>query len=114
MQKELEDRELLDRAARACGWIDYPNDSVEAGEYWHLDPDKAPFGRRLEKRHWCPLTDDGDAFRLAVAMCLPLDITDEATEITTLGVSCKHGSDPLAATRRAIVCAAAAIWMAQR
>lgn len=114
MPKELEDHELLDRAARAQGWIDYPNDSVEAGAYWHLDPEKAPFGRRLDKRFWRPLADDAEAFRLAVAMCLPLDITDEVTAVTPLGISEEHGSDPLAATRRVIVRAAAAIWLAQQ
>lgn len=114
MSRKVEDSELLDHAARAQGWIDYPQDSIEAGSHWHLDSAKAPFGPRIEKQDWRPLTNDGDAFRLAVAMCMPLEITDEVTEVIPLGIIEEHGPDPLAATRRAIVRAAAEIWRVQQ
>jgi hypothetical protein len=48
--------QLDDAVARALGWIDYPDDSIEHGRYWHIMPDKAPFGRRLEKSYWHPST----------------------------------------------------------
>ena len=59
---EPTDRELLELAAKAAGW----------------NISETPFGqwRRDEKYWWDPLTDDGDALRLAVK--LRLDIcTDE-------------------------------------
>lgn len=66
-------------------------------------------------RHWSPLTDDGDALRLAVKLGFGFDVllTLGATELsygngddTLLEY---HNKDPYAATRRAIVRAAAAI-----
>lgn len=97
----MKDRELLELAAEAAG----------------LSFDPTFFGKwglRVAREHdqgdqfdWNPLVDDGQALRLAVALCLPLDITDEVTEICPLGILEEHGSDPLAATRRAIVRAGA-------
>lgn len=110
MSAQDSDATLLELAARAQGWIDYPEDSIECGGYWHLDEAKAPFGRRIAKDNWNPLAWDGEAFRLAVAMCLPLDITDEVSEVRPLGILEEHGPDPLSATRRAIVRAAAEIY----
>jgi hypothetical protein len=71
------------------------------------------------RRRWSPLTDDGDAFRLAVALnllVLPYP-DDNAVRVTRLDqpdtiVSWGSPPDALAATRRAIVRAAAE--MAQR
>jgi hypothetical protein len=57
-----------------------------------------------DKREWNPLTDDGDAFRLAVKLDLLVDGLagnyDETQE--------EYDADPYAANRRAIVRAAAA------
>jgi hypothetical protein len=64
---------------------------------------------------WNPLTDDGDALRLAVKLgfvvnCwLDAKTTWAGCEADEDGCTELHGTDPLAATRRAIVCAAAAI-----
>ena len=66
---------------------------------------------------WNPLTDDGDALRLAVALRLTIawdrfDDDDYATATpphTHQGYDCIVDQDPCAATRRAIVRAAAAI-----
>lgn len=56
--------------------------------------------------YWNPLTNSADALDLAVALCLPVDITDEETVIEGLGVRVPHDEDAFTATRRAIVLAA--------
>lgn len=95
------DKELLELAAKAVG-MEYPNGKTycETLGVWGM----------LEKRpyHWWnPLTDDGDALRLAVKThqlqnnrwMRHLNLDD-------------YKKDPYAATRRAIVRAAAAIGAA--
>lgn len=48
----------LDRAvAMALGWIRYPTDSIEAGTVWHMDPERAPFGRIVNVREFRPSAD---------------------------------------------------------
>lgn len=102
----MEDRELLELAAKASGvhleWAgDQPKKIII---HWSGNPED---GGETRDWDWNPLTNDADALRLAVALCLPLEITDEVTEICPLGILEEHGSDPLAATRRAIVRAGA-------
>lgn len=63
-------------------------------------------------RHWLPLTNDGDAFRLAVKLGFVIDNRYEEAFVATgsdLHFWQKHEEDELAATRRAIVRAAAEI-----
>lgn len=102
----MTDKELLELAARAAGykikWLD-----MKGGYERFLSTPK------LNGEFWNPLTDDGDALRLAVALRLLIDTDyndciaagccqlDEVLE--------PAGVDRLAATRRAIVRAAAAI-----
>jgi hypothetical protein len=101
----MTDRELLELAANAAGII--------VG-HSKRDPSITFF---LDDRglviNWDPLTDDGDALRLAVKLGMqitiildgddgnhsPKTMVDWATE--------EHGNDPCAATRRAIVRVAA-------
>jgi len=52
----MNDRELLQLAAKAAGYTLTDHYDVD-GRYW-------PWCHELE-RNWCPLGDDGDAFRLA-------------------------------------------------
>jgi hypothetical protein len=91
----MSDRELLEAAAKA------------AGEW----PSPEPFEHVLDR--WNPLTDDGDALRLAVKLRLTVNCSyDEVAmcgqEFTQKEVFLeRNGEDPLAATRRAIVRAAA-------
>lgn len=67
-------------------------------------------------RHWNPLTDDGDALRLAVKLNLSADFFDDEIAVGYTP-NCNEseqvielvGNDPYAATRRAIVRAAAEI-----
>ena len=103
------DRELLELAAKAAGitlrWIQGPNDD----ECIH------PIRRRDDgmcEVDWNPLTDDGDALRLAVRLSLLVDVTAFSVTAMVNGVISakeKHNGDPYAATRRAITRAAAAI-----
>ena len=105
----MTDRELLKNAAKAAGY-DY---------LWNID---SLLIRGLPGR-WNPLTDDGDALRLAVKLGLTIDTSDEMpddgnkdTPATRIDSSIgrmlliePHGADSYAATRRAIVRAAAEI-----
>jgi hypothetical protein len=96
----MTDRELLELAAKAAG-IEYGQKKAADGNYHlYLGP---PSG------WWNPLTDDGDALRLAVK--LNIHITSSVTDAwaTTLLVTAIEpmDSDKYAATRRAIVRAAA-------
>ena len=95
------DRELLELAARAAGYR-------EAGI-------NQPYTDGLLE-NWNPLTDDGDALRLAVKLGLWIDIQRAITETWALGPyeNCRlekqrFNGDEYAATRRAITRAAAAI-----
>jgi len=111
----MTDRELLEKAAKAAGieWI--PSDT-EKGQECEL---KFGLWMRIDgeptcpRRRWNPLTDDGDALRLAHGLNVPVSI-DISKGLTTVSswdfeIDVPHGNDPLAATRRAIVKAAADI-----
>ena len=105
----MEDKGLLELAAKAAGY----ELTYEPGYLTHFRTDIQ--GRPI----WNPLTDDGDALRLAVNLGMmmfiwqPNDgIGTHYTEINR-GVKAKHNDDPYAATRRAIVCAAAEIGRKQ-
>ena len=101
------DRELLEAAARAAG-IRWDRDS----EVWYGEP--------FVRCDWNPLIDDGDALRLAVQLNIGV-MSAQYTGRTCVWIYCKgkdgeffeeHGADIFAATRRAIVRAAAAIGAA--
>lgn len=110
-------RQLLDLAAKAVGYgTSHPmnrerlslNPPVDA--LWVTDSDG------LVHTAWDPLTDDGNALRLAVKLQLLVDVADHNHETVVIwadgpfdGVREPHETDPYAATRRAIVRAAAAI-----
>ena len=99
---ESEKKELLELAAKAAGITDVW--WSEEGYGWP-DPSNA----------WNPLKDDGDALRLAVKLNLFLDIMDDRTQACAAPYDDEtdaiqmHNNDPYAATRLAIVRAAAAI-----
>lgn len=83
---------------------------VQMFERWSGDPKEPPVQDYCE---WNPLTDDGDALRLAVKLDIsvfghfPLDAV-AAFEGRRI-IEKKNPVDPMLATRRAIVRAAAAI-----
>lgn len=97
----MTDRELLELAAKAAGI------RVE----WNSYHRKHATTDRCENGWWNPLTDDGDAFRLAVRLRMVVEVGGGATLVymNDPGVAEDHGADPYAATRRAIVRAAAAM-----
>lgn len=102
------DRELLELAAKAAGIeIHHWSDACRAFMCADVKGGDPAYG-------WNPLTDDGDALRLAVRLCMSVH-TLHATGATvvyygdTLQHSCSERGEPLEATRRAIVRAAAAI-----
>lgn len=105
----MTDRELLERAAKAVGNVFY----IEQG---FVEREQFANGLCISTRKWNPLTDDGDALRLAVKLDIAIYPTDheekpsaQAYWPNSQGASVSHGNDPYAATRRAIVRAAAAI-----
>ena len=110
----MSDRELLELAAKAAGY----------GEVWYLEGYDTPYigprytGGTPQYTTFKPLTDDGDALRLAVKLGLTVEQwkTNEAVCYNKSGdgVYEDYGNDPLAATRRAIVRAAAEIGRAMK
>ena len=108
----MTDRELLEAAAKAVN-----------GGAWHPLTHDTPSGK------WNPLDDDGDALRLAVKLRIDLSLWINTVSVTAKthigagrGISLfddakrtandhaePFGDDPYAATRRAIVRAAAAM-----
>lgn len=99
----MTDRELLERAARACGLNLEWNDDGSPGYYgeWRGLP---------QWEHWNPLGSNGDALRLAVQLRVTLTmftkfVRAEVPDMPDVLEDCQ--TDPYAATRRAIVRAAA-------
>ena len=99
----MNDRELLELAAKAAG-IDLDDISKRMKDDW------ADF--------WNPLTDDGDALRLAVKLGMRLEIDNEWNRTHAQIIpdqpwfTSPHNEDHYAATRLAIVRAAAEIGRA--
>jgi hypothetical protein len=54
---KLEGLALNWAVGKALGWLDYPDDSIEQGAWWYIDPVKAPFCERTYKADWKPSTD---------------------------------------------------------
>ena len=112
------DRELLELAAKAAGieisqWSNCQAGGFIAKGSSYLDS----WGdERIPRDFWNPLTDDGDALRLAVKVQIAINPWEGKTVVSNddykwLGHEkwdC-HDGDPYAATRRAIVRAAAEI-----
>lgn len=100
----MDDRTMLELAARAAGINFHHID--DAGVWWrngHMD-------ERVRK--WNPLTDDGDALRLAAKLQMQVTIWNRAADARARGhdlIVQESAPDGIAATRRAIVRAAAAI-----
>jgi hypothetical protein len=89
-RNEMTDKELLELAAKAA-WDAMDNQMIESG--------------------WNPLTDDGDALRLAVKLNL-FNTRSKGYEWPDAELFARHEDDPYAATRRAITRAAAEIGKA--
>ena len=105
------DRKLLEMAAKAAGITIKP---VEIKNVEFAGDDRF-IGYSTDPHEWLrgwfnPLTDDGDALRLAVALRMDLNINDGECDVFTADSFYNgRGKDTLETTRRAIVRAAAAI-----
>lgn len=106
----MEDRELLELAAKAAGL------EVALNENWQAFKRKRPLiGLGGERHPWVPLDDDGDAFRLACDLKLNVEICDCDSVVSnglTAEVSASEydvSADRYKRTRRAIVLCAAKI-----
>jgi hypothetical protein len=96
---QMDDKELLELAARAAHLPAFNDlsgkiDGLLIGQ---------PNGSMLP---WNPLTDDGDALRLAVKLGMLYSTSNATVEAF---IRAQFADDPCAATRRAIVLAAAGI-----
>ena len=109
-----DDRTLLERAARAASLRGVVTDLTPSGELtFRVLPGDGTFA------YWNPLTDDGDALRLAVKLGMQVGPNRASREPMVFawarerGMCAEYvavgGADPYAATRRAIVRAAAAM-----
>lgn len=106
------DRELLELAAKAAGYT--VCESFRNGEFRVCGPDRLSFA-------WGPHTDDGDALRLAVKLDIHIEQNTSFKRACALWYGKRvlreelfepWGDDKLAATRLAIVRAAAEIGKA--
>lgn len=95
----MTDRELLELAAKAHSGLVY---LPELG-WIHEDP------HGVRGSWWNPLADDGDALRLAVKLELDVMCASVQSIEDGVAVAIEAGTNPCAATRRAIVRAAAEI-----
>ena len=115
------DRELLEMAAKAAGLFEHKwSDAWKCLGRWTHAKD----GWYFEGPAWNPLTDDGDALRLAVKLDIDLiresldDVPSTLTHVKAqswdleFSASEALGDDHYAATRRAIVRVAAEIGRA--
>ena len=103
----MNDHELLELAAKAAGYgaLLFCPTSRTDGFYSVEETDGGPL------KTWNPLTDDGDALRLAVRLRYfpQLMVMGKFVGFDDLDIVEDFTEDPLAATRRAIVRAAAEI-----
>lgn len=108
----MTDRKLLELAAKAAG--------IKVKGYFEDEPTLLiKPGIRLPPARWNPLTDDGDALRLAVKLGMDLELHGAlcvfpfvCASANKAEIQCEEeagDNDPYAATRRAIVMAAAEI-----
>ena len=113
----MNDRALLELAAKAAGI------TGEFGDKFNIGPDEVDCTDLFFIEDdsncavWNPLTDDGDALRLAVKLGIVVNVWNPAKktyagESEGAGATEPHNDDPYAATRRAIVRAAAEIGRA--
>ena len=114
--QDMTDRELLELAAKAAEIELFDDEHGEPWRVYYTDPNNG----MKRYTHWNPLTDDGDALRLAVKLFMFVDSAAGApdsfgAELVRAGnevvdkTEPRTHNDPYAATRRAIVRAAAEI-----
>ncbi|MNN57583.1 hypothetical protein D3C81_1725770 [compost metagenome] len=112
----MEDRELLELAAKALGKVFvYGRPAITGG---NATPFLDGYG------YWNPLKDDGDCAQLEVELCLDIQIDEVGIRavkylrdgmefIESIQLACNHGGDRNMARRRASVEIAAEIGRAK-
>jgi hypothetical protein len=110
----MTDRELLELAAKAAGIEGHYASLDEFPDWMTVHDGEGVY--YTSSQAWNPLTDDGDALRLAVKLNFLVQVRPTVTFVTddngrqlSHRPHRPHGDDPYAATRRAIVRAAAEI-----
>lgn len=111
----MTDRELLELAAMAAGIHATLIDDELTPDGLYLNGERTPDNNKF----WNPLNEDGDALRLFVKLQLDLRLWDRPAtksqarvyigDVEPFSIREEFGGDQYAATRRAIVRAAAAI-----
>lgn len=113
----MDDQRMLELAAKAAGMQWSTSSLITHDGLWITYPSVIP--------HWNPLTDDGDALRLVVAIGfsdeegVSIFLADKEDPTVVVRKGGKAGAmelaenDPCAATRRAITRAAAEIQLAK-
>lgn len=102
-----DDIELLNLCAKACSvkleWVE--DENGDTGDYW----DNPRLVEGFSTRHWNPLVSEEDAFRVAIAQNMIVNInaaegltTVSTNKINGLSVNVEHNNDKFAATMRAI------------
>ena len=118
----MNDRELLELAAKAAG-IPIAETNIKLGVYPKEDWLNSKEANGRLSPWWNPLVNDGDALRLAVRLAIRIDFfnhpEDQLASASPLYhdvLPCEeaYGEDQYAATRRAIVRAAAEIGKAMK
>ena len=117
----ITDCELLELAAKAAGYNVLPH--LNSKNEWVNG--RSEFYFVQQNKRWNPLTNDGDALRLAVDLDLAIVpypiynkqkhsvlVQKKSLDESRFEKMELHGDDPRAATRRAIVSAAAEIGKA--
>jgi hypothetical protein len=119
------DRDLLEAAAKAAGFVEFTDGNFRAYRKYNVGPATKADGALEDGCYidWNPLIDDGQALRLAVKLRIDLQLFTLRNEfrphdtfaraiVDRLGRTFSEpavADDDMAATRRAIVRAAAAI-----
>ncbi|HCF5688134.1 TPA: hypothetical protein NIH14_001814 [Pseudomonas aeruginosa] len=100
----MNDRTLLELAARAAGYVvRWHDDTLTHGPAFTIEDPENPYVFKI----WNPLTDDGDALRLAVSTSLHKRLHEILTGPAYRADALSYGEQ--CATRRAITRAAAEI-----
>lgn len=106
--KDLDGPAIDWAVGKANGWIDYPEDSIEQGSLWHLEPAKAPFDKTLLKSHFSPSTDWAqggpiiEREKMAIMLCE--SVGDWLADLSgTYKVFTASGPTPLVAAMRCYV-----------
>lgn len=70
--------QLNETTGYAMGWIDFPTDSIEQGNKFYFDRERAPFGLGILKRDWNPIANDYQSNKIMTKFELSVKVTTDA------------------------------------